>query len=516
MFPPEIYSISGLEIAQKLKNRRSHLQEWAETYYLFLSEDVEITGTEKNESVVVTRLNEEETDVAVYKITKEGETKKDPVYHRVFKRSETNEIRFYGIKGNDQYRVTGKVKKGIKVRLIGGTEKDSYVDESAVGGGSHKTKIYDNPGNDIKWNKETAVNLSSDTAINRYDYTYFNHNKKGKVPMIFYSNEDRIFVGMGYTTAKYKWRKYPFANIQYIDVKYSISQKGFSSTYKSVFRELIGKWDLNNFVNYDQIRWTNFYGLGNNTELGNNTRDFNRNRSEEFIASSGVSKVYNNRHKIILNGFIQTYDILNDTGRFLAKQQQVDRTPSLSTNVYAGPEISYVYQHLNDSVLPRKGISFLVTATYIDDLKNKAGSIGRYGAETNLYIPLSKKFSLLVRGGGTTLTGTPKFFQYNRVGGSETLRGHQRDRYYGNSTAFNQNELRFITNIRSRLFNGRIGVFGLYDQARVWLDGEKSDAIHSAYGGGFILSPFNRISVSVAYAVSGEDSNLHLRILRPF
>lgn len=516
MFPPEIYAISGNEIASKLKNRRAHLKEWAETYFLFLAEEVEITGTEKNESVVVNRLNDEETELSVFKITKEGEVKDKPLYHRIFRRTETNEIRFYGIKGNDQYKVTGKVKKGIKLRVIGGTDKDSYVDESAVGGGSHKTKFYDNPGNDIVSSKETAVNISSDKNINAYDYKYFNDNKKGIAPAIFYNNDDRVYVSLAYNTLKYKWRKYPFANTQHFDIKYSFLQKGFSTTYVSVFRDLIDKWDLNNYLNFDQIRWTNFYGLGNNSLLGNNTKDYNRIRSEELLGKSGISRVFAQHHKISLNAFIHTYDVLNDTARYLAKQTMVNRTPALSTNVYAGPELSYVYQNINDSVLPVKGISFLAYGSYIDDVKHSEGSIGRYGAETNVYIPLSKKFNLMLRGGGSTLNGTPQFFQYNRVGGSETLRGHQRDRYYGNSTAFNQNELRFITNVRSRLFNGKFGLFGLYDQARVWLDSENSNTWHSAYGGGIILSPFNRISVSVAYAVSDEDANIHLRILRPF
>ena len=120
---------------------------------------------------------------------------------------------------------------------------------------------------------------------------------------------------------------------------------------------------------------------------------------------------------------------------------------------------------------------------------------------------------MLVRGGGAFLSGDPQFYQYNRIGGSNTLRGHQRDRFYGNSTAFNQNELRFITNVRSHLFNGKFGVFGLYDQGKVWLKGQNSNKQHWAYGGGIILSPFNRISVSVAYAVSEEDSNVHIGIL---
>lgn len=515
--PTEVYSISGPEIAGKLKARRGELLNWATTYYKFLTEDVEITGTEKKERFEIIRLNDKETEVNIYKINKEGEIKNNPFYHRIFKRSETNEIRLYGIKGNDEYKLTGKVNKGIKIRLIGGTDKDLYNDESFVKGSSHKTKIYDNPGNRINAKtKETQLNISSDSSINEYNYKYFKYNKTGKVPQLFFNNDDRVYVGLGYTTQKNKWRKSDFANTQYIDVKYSISQKGFSTTYYSTFLELMGKWNLKNYVNYDEVRWTNYYGLGNETLLSNKDRNYFRTRSEEFIVKVNTDRVINNRHRFYTGINYNTYRILNDTARFLVKQTGFTPATMNGNEYFGGAEAGYIYQNLNDSVTPTKGISFQLEGSYIDNLRKSNNSVGKYGASTNVYIPLSKKFSLLVRGGGAILSGDPQFYQYNRIGGSSTLRGHQRDRFYGNSTAFNQNELRFITNVRSYLFNGKFGVFGLYDQGKVWLKGQNSNKQHWAYGGGIILSPFNRISVSAAYAVSEEDSNIHIGIMKPF
>ena len=516
-FPPEVYNISGPEIESKLKARRIKLTNWANTYYHFLSEDVEVTGTEDNEKFEIIRLNDKETEVNIYKINKEGETKNKPFYHRIFKRSETNEIRLYGIKGNDEYSLKGKVNKGIKIRLIGGTDKDSYNDQSFVKGSSHKTKIYDNPGNSIDAKtKETQLNISSDSSINEYNYKYFKYNKTGKVPQLFFNNDDRVYVGLGYTTQKNKWRKSDFANTQYIDVKYSISQKGFSTTYYSTFLELMGKWNLKNYVNYDEVRWTNYYGLGNETQLSNKDRNYFRTRSEEFIVKVNTDRVINNRHRFYTGINYHTYRILNDTARFLVKQTGFTPATMNGNEFFGGAEAGYVYQNINDSVIPTKGISFQIEGSYIDNLRKSNNSVGKYGASANVYIPLSKKFSLFVRAGGATLSGDPQFFQYNRIGGSSTLRGHQRDRFYGNSTAFNQNELRFITNVRSHLFNGKFGVFGLYDQGKVWLKGQNSNKQHWAYGGGILLSPFNRISVSVAYAVSEEDSNIHIGIMKPF
>ncbi|MEJ7611936.1 MAG: hypothetical protein WKF88_12230 [Ferruginibacter sp.] len=514
-FPPEVYPISGPEIAAKLKVRRDRLPDWAKKFYKFLSTEVEITGTEDNERFEVNRLSDTETELKIFKITKEGEIKKKPLYRRIFKTGETEEVRIYGIAGNDQYALTGKMKKGIKIRLIGGPVKDSYTDRSSVKGPSDKTKIYDNPGNEIVAGKETEVTISSDSAINKYDYYYFNYNNRGLKPTVSFNNDDRLHVGIVYAISKHKWRKKPLANTQYFDVKYSLSQKGISTTYANNFVELIGKWNLRNYVNYDAVRWTNFFGLGNETTRKTNDRDFNRTRSEEFIAKVNTDRVLKNKQKFTLGAGLQTYRIIKDTGRFLFKESQLG-TPAMQRHETFGlAEAAYVYQHINDSVLPTKGISFRIIGNFTENLKRLHNSVGKFGAETNLYIPFSKKFGLKIRGGGSSLSGNPEFYQFNRLGGTETLRGYRRDRFYGKSTVFSQNELRFITNVRSRVFNGKFGIFGLYDAGRVWVDHQSSNTWHTGYGGGIIISPFNRLSISAAYALSSEDRSINIRLLRP-
>jgi hypothetical protein len=47
--------------------------------------------------------------------------------------------------GNDKYTIDGNAKETIRVRIIGGIEKDSIIDRSSAPG--HKTIVYENPGN---------------------------------------------------------------------------------------------------------------------------------------------------------------------------------------------------------------------------------------------------------------------------------------------------------------------------------------------------------------------------------
>ena len=146
--PPEVYDISGPTLIAKLKSRRGHLQKFAKEYYHILAREVDITGSEKNELFEINRNNNDSTTVNIYEINKEGKIKEQPIYHRVFYRAETKEIRLYGLKGQDDFKVTGNVDEGILVRLIGGPEKDRFTEASVVRKGGRKTLIYDNSDNE--------------------------------------------------------------------------------------------------------------------------------------------------------------------------------------------------------------------------------------------------------------------------------------------------------------------------------------------------------------------------------
>jgi outer membrane translocation and assembly module TamA len=108
------------------------------------------------------------------------------------------------------------------------------------------------------------------------------------------------------------------------------------------------------------------------------------------------------------------------------------------------------------------------------------------------------------------------FYHLPRLGGADDLRGYRRERFYGQTSFSNSNELRFITNLRSYVMNGKIGLSVFYDQGRVWQPGENSDTWHTDYGVGFYLAPFNAILANIAYGISKEIKMIQLRIIKSF
>ncbi len=517
--PPEVFPISGPTIIAKLKSRRNLLPKYAEQYYRFLSKEVSIPATAKNDLVEIKRLSDQATELNIYKISKDGQ-KKNPYYSRVFNNKETKEVRIFGIEGEDVWNVTGDVNKSIKFRLIGGPDHDTYNTKSSIKKNGRRSIIYDDPtGNDITPGPEVNAHLNNDSSIHVYDYKYFNPTISKIAPTFFYSNTDRFYVGAVYTFKKSQWRKDPYGALHTLQANYSLVQKAPSVTYINHFPQLVGKkWDLHTYLNYDAIIWTNFFGLGNesirSTDQKINVRDFYRYRSREFLGKLGLSRTINNKHRIGFNGLIFTKDIIQDVDRFLNSSVQFGFPKQFEINKFIGGEAFYLYQHLNDSSLPTKGFYFFANTNYQQNMNLKANHVLKFGGEASAFIPLSKKFGFKFMAGATTLTGNPLFFQYNIVGNANTMRGFERDRYYGKSTIYNQNEFRFISQVRSRIYNGKLGLFALLDNGMAFLPGEESSTIHTGYGGGIILAPFNRISFTVNFAKSKTEQRLGFTVLR--
>lgn len=510
--PPEVYNISGKEIAEKIKARRNDLPKYAGKYFKQVNEMVSIAGSKKKELFKINRLNDTLTEVKVYKIKDTNEL----VYSRVFNNRQTKELRIFGIDGNDKYVVEGNTRKGIKIRLIGGADKDIYNISSNVKSSGKQTKIYDSKGNDIIDDRDTKVNIYTENKMPRFSWEQYQYKKSGFLPMFFYNNDDRFYVGLSYHRVVSGWQRSPFASSEYIDVKYSLTQKGFSSTYSGTFKKLIGAADLKIYANYDQVRWLNFYGLGNTTpDFKDSSSKYNLTRSEQFKIAPGIEFNSHNRFRFLISPYFSTYTILDDPQNIGAKFFSSTDPQYLKTKKYLGLHSEIVYQVVNDSILPVKGFSILGMLNDVQNINNSK-NVFRYGGQLNLYLPLAGKIGLVTKFGAASLTGDPEFYQYNNIGGGQTLRGYERERFHGQTAVYNQNELRFITNIRSKIYNGKIGIFGLADVGRVWIKGENSNKWHPSYGGGILVSPFNKITGTAAIAFSPEGYNVHLGIVSPF
>ncbi len=513
--PPEVFNASGPTIIHNLKERRNKLDAYARDYFLFLAKEVEVVGSEGPEYFAVERLDDKRTSLSIYNIRKNGDKENKPFYSRVFDNDQTKELRIYGLDGKDVYTVQGDVESGMRIRLIAGVGKDSIVVNSKVSGGGKQLHIYDNPGNVITANRDTRVHIKSDTAINSFQYYGYHYNREGFRPMIFYSNQDRLYVGLNYTATLHKWRKAPFSARHKIDANYSISQKAPSITYRGIFPQRIGRWGIVVQGYYDWVRWMNFYGLGNETKRIDTANRFYRNRMREWGGIVGIDQEFEKKHHVNLSGFVTGIKVLKDSGLFFYKLFN----PALAAPVYedkqfGGAHLLYNYNQLDNDAVPTRGFAFSAKVTYTQNLKQKDRSFFRFDSHVRTYLPITSHLVLSVRGGASTVEGEAEYYQLPWIGGAQTFRGFRRERFFGKTAVYNNNELQWEIPVKARYYSGKIGFLALFDNGRVWLPGEKSNTWHTAVGGGIMLAPLNMVMASVTYAVSSDGSAIQIRLIR--
>jgi hypothetical protein len=508
--PKEIFDISGDQIIRYLKSRREHLVEYAEKYYEFISEEVEIVGSENDELFQVRKINRDEVEVNVYDLNKKNQPKEKPFYSRKFFSDQTDEIRIYGLKGNDIYRIEGEGDNKIHLRIIGGPEQDSLFNLSAS---SSRLKYYDNPGNIITG--KIRKRLSNDSSINTYNYKAYKYNEGSTIKRPYYSNVRGVHLQFGYQYTKQLWRKEPFGWHQSLMGYYSISNHSWGGEYEAIFTELIGKWNLTLNANYDQKLEQYFFGFGNNTKF-----DFEKNGyryyTKEAGGGMGLNRKIGKNSLVGVSGNYQSVKILKQPHHVLVSQFPFNDPSTFEQKDFVAIAANYGYHHYNDEVVPTKGISFSVEASRTFNLDQNDHSFNRYDGFFGFYLPLTKAFSLAVRTGAATIDGQPEFYQLASLGGGSTLRGYFRQRFHGKTIFYNGADLRWIFNTRNYLFNGKMGLIAFFDDGRVWQPGDNSDQWHFGYGGGIMLAPFNKLAATVYYGLSEETGRFHIRLKKLF
>ncbi len=504
--PPEIFPISGEEMIAKLKSRRADLPQYAETYYTFLAKEVEVVGSEKNELFQVRRHENGQTLVEVFKIKKNGSIATLPYYRRSFHLHETKEIRLYGIAGHDTYRVEGSGDNAILVRIIGGPGRDSIVDRSRIKVGESKTLVYDDHANDIVRSKETKLHLSKDSAIHAYKYDAFRYNYEHLKPVLFYSFEDKLYVGLQLKLMRHGWRKEPYKSQQRLQANYSIAQKDFSFEHQADFNKLFGQWSMALQSNYDRQLWTNFFGLGNETLDEKNPADYYQLRSQNINVGAAVYRNISDHVRVEAGPVYNMVKLLEDTARFVFKQMP---SPSVSYDAkhFAGAQARFAFTDVDNRAVPSKGYHFSASAQYLQNLQESRNLL-RVDAQAQLYATLFPNMILALRPAFATVAGEPEFYQHVSMGGSNTLRGYSRDRFWGTTSFYSDNELQY------RFIHGRYGLTAFYDIGRVWLKGESSSTWHTGYGGGIVVAPFNKAMISVTYGMAKEGNHIHVRLYR--
>lgn len=515
--PEGIYSISGPEIIAKLKSRKADLRRAALEYYYVLAKEVNIVGSNKHELFKVTRINDDETKVEVWKIQKDEDIKKK-LYERTFYTNETKEIRLYGLEGQDLFEINGDVNKGIKIRMIGGEDKDEFTNNSVVSGWSKKAILYDlsTEDNKLETNKDTKIKTAKKDWVNEYDWKDHKYNYAGPRLMFEYNQDDGIYFGGGVLIVTHGFRKKPFKARHSILANYAFGTNSHNFKYKG---ELISVFGRKNDLVIDAQSFGpryvfNYFEKGNETERGVQDIDYHRIRMNSVKIKPTFRKRFGESFSVSSGPVFEYYSVKNEPNN-IVNSKVLDNPNIIEKTFLLGGVLKSELKNLSNANLPKRGVKWINEINYLKSFEGQKTDFTKLSSELAFFhtpnLPI--EVTLALRVGAAVNLGNAPFYHSNFLGGSSNVRGLRKTRFAGDANFYQNTEARFkIGNIRHFLIKGNWGVLGFFDQGRVWVKNENSSRWHTGYGPGAYINLFDMFILSGYYGISKESKFFNMQL----
>jgi hypothetical protein len=509
--PKEITDMSGDFVEKRLKQRRDNMLFYGTKYYKAINKRVTILGSDKDEYFTITKVDNNTTEITVQGSGKNN-LPRDTIFYRKFTHDITKEINLYGFGDNDQFIYKGNARNRIFLRTIGGDGADQFVDSTAGRGSGKKSRIYDTIGYAMASAANFRIKNGADTTYTNYHRRSFKYDWWKPLLTPGYNVDDGFTIGLGLTYKKQEWHKYPFGWQQSIGGTFAGSTGSVGFFYKGIFKQVFGKWDFELAANYRAPKYVlNFYGYGNETKLNGKEKAFFRIRSSGFSINPSVSRTWE-RSTFNTGLVFQSVKIARTENKFISQPgNQVDSSV-FGSKYFGGLNASYSRNRVVNKRNPQLGAGYEFGASYMANLEDVKRDFVNVHASAHIYIPLSGALTFAHRTGAATNIGDFEFYQANSIGGLDYLRGYWRTRFTGKTSFYQNTDLRLqLGTLKGYVFRGALGIYGFFDDGRVWVDNEDSRKIHTGYGGGVYFIPFNMIALNISYQISEEVKLFNIR-----
>lgn len=516
--PKEIHKLNADKIGTILKKKREFFMSDMMKYYRFISNEVNIVGSNQRELFLIDKKDDGKIEVTVTKISKEEKLSSE-MYHRLFDPVVTKELRFFGLEDNDSFVVKGS-SSPIKLRIVGGPGKDHFTNESTGG----RTLIYDVSFEENKFSGSgSGVRkiISADPQNNMYNRLFYRYNFVNPGFAFGYNIDDGLFLGYQLEVHKQGFRKDPYAARHFIKGIKAVGTASYNFIYEGDFIKAIGNSDFLLRANVKApINVTNFFGLGNETVFDKTKPgriQFYRARFDKADFSALLRRQLQSWMRVTYGGTFQFFKLEEDEnkGRFVSNPilAGLDPLTHYSRKAFAGPQAGLEINSKNSQVMPTRGFVLDAGVRSLFGLNEKSSNITQAHGDMRLFASFKSKATIVYafRLGVGHNFGKYEFPQAQYLGGPTNLRGYRRDRFAGKTMLYNNSEIRLkIADFKTYLFPGALGILVFNDVGRVWVENEKSDDWHVGNGGGIWFAPVRRFVITASYTRSKEEKGLPL------
>jgi len=510
-FPEGIDKEKEAKIKEALLGRIAGIEAHAAKMFRYTKSFVMITGSEKDDWFVITRMPNGMTNIKGYRI--ENDTKGSLFWNVDYNSAITKEIWLYGQEGKDVFEVNGDGDNLVSIKIMGGQNNDTYriTNNSSL-------RIFDQKSKPNTFETPAHKTLSDDYDLNNYDFMKGRKNVSSILPIIGYNPDDGFAVGAGYVYTVNGLRRNPFTAQHSLKASYYTATSGINFDYAGEFANIFNKINMGIKAGYTSPFYTNnFFGLGNDTPYDRDNIDYNRLRKKSVWFSPSL----------IYRGYYGSVVTLGLNYEHIEVERTRDRyiiTAPVNPNVFSGQDItgaeaSYAYNNFNNVALPSKGIGFSITGGYKANF-NESKGFGYVVPEVRLTTNIDKRGIFVY---ATKLkakyifNNSFEFYQAATIGDGDGLRGFRRERFSGKTSLYHNSDLRIDF---GKLANGVIPItFGCYagfDYGRVWVDNDESSKWHTSPGGGLYFNIAGLTTANIAYFSSSDGGRLNIKLQLSF
>jgi outer membrane protein assembly factor BamA len=253
-----------------------------------------------------------------------------------------------------------------------------------------------------------------------------------------------------------------------------------------------------------------FHGFGNDIAAPADN-SFYRVTQDAFGVHPSLVFGLGRRSEIQLGPLLKYASTDNRPERFLASLGELYGTGNFGE---VGGELSLRHDSRDRPTAATRGVLLELGGTVFPAVWDVDSVFGEIHGEARTYFSLRGPLepTLALRAGGKKLWGRYPFFEAAFIGGASTVRVGRVNRYAGDASAYGSAELRLALARFELILPTQLGVFGLADAGRVFLEGESSDTWHTAFGGGLSLSYLQRAyTFSVALAAGDERTAVYVQ-----
>jgi Omp85 superfamily domain len=507
--PPEWYAVDGKRLVSDLRARRNALPEAAEKYYRHLAKDVDVYMTDRSERVLAARTPNGDMEVTVRALDGGGQAG-PTTFHRVFHASETEEVRFYALGGDDTISVTGG-DRGPRVRMIGGKGDDTL---EATGAGKAKLSDSDGHNRAIAAAVDDKPYHAPDPPTNApwipaRDFT----RETWLAPAFSYNADVGFFLGYSLLQERYGFRKSPYASAHRLTGGYAFQQSDGHVEYEGDFRRENSRSSFNVHAYASSVEVLRFYGFGNETEATQGQKYY-RVHANQFLLYPSL------RFGFGKGGELHVGPALKYTSNDQGRDEYINTANPYGAGDYGalGAHAVLSWDARDNKALPRRGVFAAVRGTWFAQTWDVDSDFGQVNGNINGYLPVGGALTLAVRAGGKKVFGNYPYMEAAALGQGgldsgvlaapeNTLRGYRARRFVGDEAVYFNGDMRLRISGMNIGAPGSWGLTASADTGRVWLEGESSDTWHSSVGGGLWFSWLtNRAAASIGVSHSSEDN----------